>query len=380
MGLSVVTVEGGKARRDFLNLPFVIYANDANWVSPLRSEVLRTLDSSKNPYFAEGLCRLFVCYRDRKPVARVALIINRRHWRAFSVRAAFFGFFESHDDAEAVRLMFDAAAACAACEGAEVLEGPFNPHHYSEIGLQLTGYDEPQGFFQTHNPPYYRELLESCGFHLAKVIHTRKNGNIREQLFRMRQVNRHSQAFKDYVCRPFDMKNFRTDLETVRLISNDAFSSNWHFLPLTQEEYRFTAKYLRLVTSPELFKIVEYRDQPVAVLECVPDVNPMLKQMHGRAGLLKYLRFLKDRRKARTLVVYAVGIRRAFKGSRAFLVLFDALRAMAAAYDELETTWISDENRLILRAAEYFGLEEDKQFGVFEKSLDRSAHHEHQAA
>jgi GNAT superfamily N-acetyltransferase len=369
MELTVVAVKDRATRKDFLRLPFRIYDADPLWVPPIASEVARILDTVRNPYFAQGQCGMFVCYRNGKPVARTAVTINRRHWAKFSTKAAFFRFFEATNDREAAAELFQAAARYAREGGAELLEGPFNPHHYSELGIQMSGFDQPPTFFQTYNPPYYLELLDSCGFRLAKQVHTRKNPRVRDYLGTMRRASVRCQSEDGFRTRAFDMKNFWRDLENVRVICNDAFSANWHFLPLTQDEYRFSARYLKLVTLPDLFRIVEYHGEPVGVLECVPDINPFLRPMRGKKGPVNGLRFLMDRKKARTLVVYAVGIRKAFQGTRVFVALFNALQEIAPRYDVLETSWMSEDNPVAIRAAQYFGMEKDKEFGIFERNL-----------
>jgi hypothetical protein len=80
------------------------------------------------------------------------------------------------------------------------------------------------------------------------------------------------------------MKNFNTDLEHLRAIFNDAFSENWHFIPVSKEEYLFSARHLKLITPPELLQFVEYKGEPVAAVHFTLYINPVLKEFNGRAG------------------------------------------------------------------------------------------------
>jgi GNAT superfamily N-acetyltransferase len=353
--------------RDFLHLPFTIYRNDPLWVPPILSEVRRVLDPQQNPYFRDGVLRLFVCYRDELPVGRIAVIINYTHWRKFGERAAFFGFFESLNDAVAVRLLLEHAEQYCRAHGCEIVVGPFNPNHYSELGFQASGFGTPPTFFQPYNPPHYVDLFTDAGYEIAKEVHTRKNEHIRDTLAGYQSS--HGQFMNGYVVRPFRMNDRDRELERIREVFNDAFSENWNFLPLSAEEYRFSAKFLNLVTSPELITIVEKDGEPVGVLECVLDVNPLLRRLKGKAGPLKFLRYQWDRRKVRRLIVYAVGIKKAYQRSRVHKLLFDAFSQMARRYDALESTWMSDENRLAIRTSERAGLVPDKKFVVVRKRL-----------
>jgi hypothetical protein len=355
--------------KDFIRLPRLIYHGDPNWIAPLQSEVRRVLDAKRNPYFASGSVELFVCYANNDVVARIAIIINRMHWAKFGSKAAFFGFFESINDARATNALFERAEQYCCEQGIEILEGPFNPNHYSELGLQISKFETPPSFFQTYNPEYYPRLIEHAGFGIIKVVHTRKRQNISEYVRRRYGNIPTPTASSEYTVRNFLMDNFENELESIREVFNDAFSNNWHYLPLSKEEYLFSAKFLSLVTKPELITIVEHNGKPVGVLDCVQDINPLLKRLDGKIGPIKFLRYQWKRRKIKNLIIYAVGIKKAYQRTRVYKLILDAMCRLALNYDTLECTWTSDDNPLAIRAAEHLGLKRDKEFAVYQKRL-----------
>jgi hypothetical protein len=369
MRYRVVSVSKARQMKDFLRLPFHVYGGDLNWVPPFSSEVRRVLDVRRNPYFANAQLRLFVCYREDAVAARVAIIINRLHREKFGENTAFFGFFESTNDMDAVRHLFDAAEGYSRSRGVEFLEGPFNPNHYSEVGMQIDQFGTPPTFFQPYNPSYYNDLLKKIGFRVSVTFHTRKNGNIRQYVQERYGTKALPSQMGNYSIRSFSKKDFKAELKRFREINNDAFSSNWHFLPLSQKEYLFSAKYLSLVTSPDLIKIVEYKGNPVGIVHCVLDINPALRKLRGKAGPLKLIGFLRDRRKIRKLIIFSVGIKKAYQHGRTYLLLFNSFSQMCMKYDELETTWMSVDNSPAVKAAEYFGLKPDKHFVIYKKKL-----------
>jgi hypothetical protein len=370
MQYTVSTVGDRRTMNDFLRLPLSIYQDDERWVAPVSSEVRRTLNVTRNPYFSDASLDLLVCYADGRPVSRTAVVANRKHWEKFDERPAFFGFFDSVNDREAVRCLFERATAIARARGAYALEGPFNPNHYSELGIQVNQFDTPPAFFQPFNPEYYPGLLDEAGLRVSKTIHTRKNTRVREYILgRYGEVPQpvHSGP---YTIRSFRMDDFHAELERIREVFNNAFSSNWHFLPLTESEYRFSAQFLTLVTRPELITIVEHEGEPVGVLECVLDVNPLLKKFNGRIGPIKFLRYQHEKKHLRSLIVFAAGIKRAYQGSGVYKLLLESLCAQAVSYDSIETTWMSDDNLLALRAAGHLGMKRDKEFVIFRKDVN----------
>lgn len=367
---SAAPVSDKKRLDEFLRLPLTIYRGDPLWVPPVIGEVRRMLDPGRNPYFANATLRLFVCYRSGTPVARTAIIINSAHQRAFGVRSAFFGFFESANDADAARRLFGEAETYCRARNVEVLEGPFNPHHYSELGLQIDRFGTAASFFQAYNPRYYNELLEKAGFRISTRLQTMKNDDIGNYLNRRFGALAAAPSRNGYTIRSFSLKDRTGDLERIREVNNDAFAANWHFLPLRPEEYTFSAKHMGLVTRPDLIKIVEHRGRPVAVLHCILDVNPLLRRWKGVPGPVKLIRFLWGRRAVKTIILFTVGIKRDYQHSHVTHLLLAEFCRMAQAFDRAETTWMSNDNRPVLKAAEGLGMRPDKQFGIYAKELD----------
>ena len=370
MRYTVVPVSDKKRLREFLRLPFVLYRDDPHWVPPVVFEVRRTLDPKRNPYFANASLRLFLCFRDGTPTARLAIVIDRHYEAKFGVRTAFFGFFESTHDDEAVRRLFGAAEDACRAEGVRILEGPFNPNHYSELGLQVEKFGTSPSFFQPYNPAYYSPLLEKAGFRVSARFQTMKNDRIREYLSLRYGEQLVAAESPGYTVRPVSMKHLSRDLEFIREVNNEAFAPNWHFLPLSREEVAFSAKYLRLVTRPNFILIAEHFRRPVGVLHCVLDINPALKKLGGRPGLLKYLRFLRDRKRINKVIIFTVAIKNAYQHSRVYYLLLAAFIRMARDIETLETTWISPDNVPSVKAAETLGMIPDKAFVMYAKDLN----------
>src|SRR4029078_347009 len=99
--------------KDFVDLPFRLYASDPSWVPPLKSDVRWMVDESKNPFFKHAWRKLFLARRDGRVVGRVAAIVDDAHNRVHGDKTAFFGFFECEDDREAAAALLDAAARSA---------------------------------------------------------------------------------------------------------------------------------------------------------------------------------------------------------------------------------------------------------------------------
>jgi hypothetical protein len=369
MSLRVENVADARTWLDFLGLPHVLYRDDPNWAPPLTAEVRRTLDSTKNPYFEHAQLGVFVCYRDDQPTARACAVVNQAHWDRSGAKAACFGFYESTDDSEASGRLLDSVMRFCRAAGAETIEGPFNPNHYSELGLQMTGFGTPPVFFETHNPPYYARLLEAAGFTVLRRLHTRSNPDVGAYIRRRYGRVSRPRARGEFRVRQFRLLDMRHELERIRAVYNDAFADNWHFLPVSAAEYSFVAKYLFFVTYPRWVALVEHRGSPVAVAQCALDVNPLLRQLGGRGGLGGYARFLAGRGSIRDVVMYAVGVRRGFRQTDAYRLLLGYLCWALRDCRVMTTTWMTEDNIPALSAAQRFGLEPSKYFAIYGQRL-----------
>jgi hypothetical protein len=369
MSYRVETVSDGRRLSDFLRLPSQIYRGDPHWVAPLTAEVRRILDPQRNPYFRHAELRLFVCYNGDETASRASVVVNRDHRERFRERTASFGFFESVPNPDAALQLFDAIERFCRVRGVESLEGPFNPNHYSELGLLADSYDSRPAFFETYNPDYYHDLLHHAGFTVAKRLHTRRNPDISRYVHERFGSSKPVASSGGFTVRTINARDIARELERIRDVFNDAFSDNWHFLPLSSDEYQYAAKFLRYVTYPELIAIVERGEEPVGALQCALDINPLLQPLKGRMGPVGCVKYLTGRKRIRDLVVYAVGIKQAYHHSRAYKLLLDALCWMVRDCHCLSTTWMYDDNRPSVRAADDMGLKPYKHFVIYSKRV-----------
>lgn len=353
---------------DFLSIPSEIYINDPNWIAPRLSEIKRVLNPLKNPYFVNASLRIYVCYSNGKPVCRSILVINRFHWQKWNRKSAFFGFFESVNDCNAVKYLFEKIEEDCRVSGAEYLEGPFNPNHYSELGILTDKFDSGPGFFESYNPPYYLMLLKEAGFYELCKFHTRVNNNVSDTLGKKIKNSHQLSGNKDITVRKFNIFRFKRDLEILRDINNDAFENNWYFLPLSSEEYKFSAKFLFLVTLPGLILIAEYKGQPVGALQCVINFNSLIKSYNSSIMPWNLPGLLLRRRNVKELVIFTGGIKKSFRNSKVFAVIFKNALKIFRNYSTLSTTWISDEY-LGVHLDQLLKMKPDKHFAVFSKQV-----------
>ena len=353
---------------DFLSLPSEIYKDNPNWIAPQYSELRRALNPLRNPYFLNASLKIYVCYSSGEPVCRAITVINHHHWTRWNKKSAFFGFFESVDDINAVRFLFEKIESDCRSAGAEFLEGPFNPNHYSELGILTDNFNCHPAFFETYNPPYYPTLLKGEGFDEYCQFHTRKNNDIFSTITKKYKSLNDEVTSKYITIRKFNIFRFKRDLGILREINNDAFENNSFFLPLSIEEYKFSAKYLFLVTSPGLIMIAEHNGIPIGAAQFVIDINNLIRTYNGGIKAWQIPGFLWKRRKIKELIIFTAGVKKAFRKTRVFSVMLKSAVKIFKDYSTISTTWISDEN-LGANLDDLLEMKADKHFSIFSKHL-----------
>lgn len=128
---------------DFVDLPYRLHHDLANWIPPFKSEVYKLLDRSRNPFFQHAEAAYYLAIRQNRVVGRIAAIHNRLHNEIHHDRVGFFGFFETENDFRVARALLDQAADWIHQRGLDTLRGPMSFSVNDECGLLIDGFDTP---------------------------------------------------------------------------------------------------------------------------------------------------------------------------------------------------------------------------------------------
>jgi len=378
-GIEIVVVEGGSELKDFIDLPWNLYAEYPRWVPPLKKEVRRLLDPRRHPFWSSAERRLFLARRGSQAVGRIAGIIDRRYNEFHGEQMGIWGFFECADDPAAAAALFSAVETWARRKGMAFVRGPLNPSTNYEVGLLVEGFDYPPALMMTYNPPYYSRLVESCGFAKEKdLVAFLIDGDYRLPEWMDSLAGRIARK-KGIHIRPFRPKEEDAEFTRIKEIYNDSWSANWGFVPLSDGEMRDIQKSVMTFADPELAFFIYYEDEPAAVCVIFPDINPLLKRLNGRIGLLGLLKVLLNRREITGLRCLMFGIKDKYRQlgipMLAFHHIFEVVR-QKDKYRSLELGWTLEDNEAVNTLAVEAGARPYKRYRIFRKSLGHSASRE----
>lgn len=368
--LEVRPVRTAQERLRFIKFPWKIYREDPNWTPFLISERKGFLNPARNPYHLHAGLELFAAFRSRQLVGTIAANVDEAYNFHHNEKVGFFGLFECVNDREIAAALFDTAAHWLRQRGMEVMRGPANFYTHGECGLLIAGFDSPSALFYPYNPPYYRTLIEHCGFSKAIDCHAYASpghGPPDHLADVAEKVARHS----DVRIRTAHMNRYDDEIQHVKTIYNRSWRHNWGFVPLTDNDVVYMGKLLRPLLDPELCFVAEVKGEPVGLAVNLPDYSLPLRHMGGHLFPFGWLKFLWYKRKINALLVFFLGVLPEYHdlqiGALFYLTLWKA--ALKKGYQSLKTSWVYENNEPMNRALRWMGARIYKTYRAYDRRL-----------
>jgi GNAT superfamily N-acetyltransferase len=372
--VQIVPVESPTDKRAFLRLPERLYANDPNWVCPLRIERRDFFDARKNPFFENADVQLFLARRDGRNVGRISAHVYHNHNNTHGERTGFFGFFECEYDYAIAEALLARAAACLKDRGMERMRGPANFTTNHEIGLVVDGFDRPPVIMMTYNPPFYPEFAERFGLKKVMDVYAYYTEDTNPTPERVVKLIDRIRKRSGTTIRPLDLSQFDDEVKRVKSIYDRAWAPNWGFVPMTDAEFAHMAKDMKQIVDPDIVLFAEVDGEPVGFSMALPDINQALIHLKGRLlpfGLIKLLWLLKVRKIVTGIRVLVMGVLPEYqrRGIDNLLYHETFTRGVAKGYRSAETSWILETNEMMNRAAENLGHRRYKTYRMYEMGL-----------
>ena len=371
--LRVVPADRGRARSDFLRVPWPLYASDPAWVPPLLLERRLQL-SHRRPFFAHARAAFWVAYRGTEAVGRISAQVDRLHLERHRDGAGFFGLLEAQDDPEVFAALASRAEEWLRSQGLTRVRGPFDLSINEECGLLIDGFGTPPMIMMRHGRPYYAARLEECRYRPAKDLLAYRLTDSVEMTPVMRAA---IAKLEDVRIRPLRRRHMREELDILRDIFADAWADNWGFVPFTAAEFEELGWVLRFVVDDEFVQIAEVGGAPAAMLVLLPNVNELIRDLDGRLLPFGWARLLVRllRRRPRTGRVALMGVRKRYQrtplGLGLACLVIDTVRRAGRALGvrDVELSWILEDNLGVRRILEALGGDPYKRYRIYEKEL-----------
>jgi len=380
--LLITPVSSKADLKAFVDLPWRLYANDPNWVPPLKSEVYGLLTPGKNPFFDHAEAQYFLARRGNKVVGRVSahfdkLALAQPVEQGMGPGTGNFGLFEA-EDAETGAALIAAAEGWLKAKGMTRVLGPISLSIWEEPGLLIQGHDHPPTVMMGHNSAAYQPMVEGAGYQPVKQLKTYELDITKNFPPLIERIVASGEKSARITIRKVDKSKFDQEAAIILGILNDAWGKNWGFVPITDAEVAFTGKKLKPLVFEDLIMIAELEGEPVAFMMTLPDLNEALKPLNGSLfpfGWIKLLRWLR-KPQVRTMRVPLMGVVQRLQSTRmasqlAFMMIEYIRRNALARYSATrgEIGWVLDDNQGMNAIADAIESRVNKIYQVYEKTL-----------
>ncbi|MFC3562619.1 hypothetical protein [Pedobacter jamesrossensis] len=371
---NIIRVSTKKELAAFIDFPHELYANDTNYVPELFIAQRDLLSPGKHPFHEHSEIQLFLAYEEDKIVGRIAAINNTNHNKLYNTKEGFFGFFDAVNDHEVVSLLMDAVKDWLSTKGFNKILGPVNLSTNETCGLLIEGFDGPPVAMMPYNAAYYLQRLEQLGF--VKNVDLRAyrytTGNYSERSVKLLDKIEERLQRNDIVIRKINMKNFNADKEAIREVYNKAWDKNLGFVPMTDKEFDYTAKDLKLILDPDFCILAEQKGKIVGFALAIPDINQIqIKIKRGRLFPTGLIKLLTGKKKIDGIRILLLGVIDGYRkmGIEACLYgnIIKSFSAKKMKY--AEASWTLEHNDMINRPIEDIGGVLYRKYRILEKAI-----------
>jgi hypothetical protein len=244
-------------------------------------------------------------------------------------------------------------------------------------GLLVEGFIHP-GFGMSYNPPYYRAFFEDFGFQ-----------------FYFEQVSNHLDLTKPFPDRfwkiaewclrkpELSFRHFTYEdagklIADMKEVYDDAWKFHENFTPMDISTLRKGLEKAKSFLDPELIWYVYHENEPIAFLLQLPDVNQILKHLHGKLHLWNKLRFLwlKHRKTITRTRIVIMGVKPKYQRygveSGIFWHLNEVMKHKPEI-TEVELSWVGDFNPKMRALHESVGATFAKRHITYRKIFSEDA-------
>ena len=375
--MTLKEVGGNKIlQRIFLEFPVSLYASDPNWIRPLDQDIEVVFDPTKNFQLKKGEAIRWILFDEiQNPIGRVAVFYENTEPDKSNLKIAGMGFFEVIDDENAAIKLFDACKNWLREKGFEGMDGPINfGERDSFWGLMIKGWEFEPTYKMPWTKPYYISFFENYGFkdyfqqyvYVSSIRGANVTAGIEEKAQRIYQN-------PNYNFRHIEKSNLAKYAEDFKIIYNAAWAKFPGVSEMSSEQAQKLVKQMKPIIDEQLlwFAYSEL-DEPVAFFIVIPDLNQIIKHLHGKLntwGKIKFLLLKSRGALTRTCgVIFGVVPEHQGKGVESAI----ALRFRTAArenpfypYTTMDMNWVGDFNPKMMRFVSQLGATNDKTFVTY---------------
>jgi GNAT superfamily N-acetyltransferase len=325
--LTIEKVETGNKPqvKRFVQFYYDLYKDCPEWVPPLFVDAYLPLNRKKHPFFEHSEADFFLAVRDGKVVGRICAGENKLFNEYHKTRNAQFYFFDSINDLDVAKALFEAAFDWARRRGLDTMIGPKGLSPFDGYGVLIEGFNHRQMMtMMNYNYAYYPKLVEALGFKkevdFVSCYLPAEAFKIPERVERIAQwaMKRGNLWVKNFKSK----KELVSWAQRIGRTYNKTFINNWEYYPFTQGDVDYAVQNVFMVADHRLIKLIMHEDDIVGFLFAFPDASEALKRAKGHLFPFGIVDLLLEMKRTKTVSGNGMGVLPEFQGTGGNALLY----------------------------------------------------------
>jgi hypothetical protein len=367
---------------NFLKVHTLCNQSDKEWIQPLNKDIHQVFDPTKNKAFRFGeVCRWLILDDQDKLIGRIAAFVNKKYKnKGDEFPVGGIGFFDCINNQAAANLLFDTAKDWLEKRGMQAMDGPINFGERDRWwGLLVEGFYSAL-YGMNYNQPYYQQLFESYGFQIFynqlcwSIPVAGEENQLQKKFYEAHERFSNQLEFKAKWLGKEEMEKCVTDF---CIVYNKAWAKHEGNKEMTEEQAKKIFKSLKPVLDPYLVWFAYHNNDPVAMWVSIPDINQIIRHLHGKFDLWSKLKFLyyKSRGVCTRFVGIIFGIVPEFQGSGVdYFMIVEAEKVIKSKtnYKGTELLWQGDFNPKMINISKNLGASQSRRLITYRYIFDPS--------
>ena len=359
----------------FVQFYYDLYKNCPQWVPPLFVDAYLPLNRKKHPFFEHSQADFFLAVRGGEVVGRICAGENKLFNEYHKTRKAQFYFFDTIDDLEVAKTLFEAAYDWARQRGLDTMIGPKGLSPFDGYGILVEGFEHRQMMtIMNYNYAYYPKLVEALGFEkevdFVSCYLPADAFKIPERVERiaewaMKRGNLWVKHFKS-------KKELVGWAQRIGRTYNKTFINNWEYYPFTQGDVDYAVQNVFMVADYRLIKLIMHGEDIVGFLFAFPDASAALQRAKGRLFPFGIVDLLIEMKRTKTVSGNGMGVLPEFQGTGGNALLYYELgKTVLGNYDFkfVEMTQVAETTKQMRADLKNLNGVEYKNHRVFRKFI-----------
>ena len=374
MGITIKEVVTKKDLWNWIEFPTKLYKDNDFYVPFLGVDEFDTFSKDKNPAYEFCETKLFLAYRNKKIVGRIAGLINHAYNKKWNKKAIRFTRFDFVDDYEVSAALFEQVVNWGKENDLKEVMGPIGFTDMDHEGMLVEGFNELNMSITFYNSPYYLEHMSRLG--LVKDIDwieykievpTEPNPIIEKMSTRL--IEKYGFEAVTYT----DRKTLYTDaLEAFKTI-DVAFSKLYGTVPLTPAVIKTAVdNYIPLVRLEYICSVKDKSGNIIGFGALIPSIAKALKKCDGKilpVGLPMILSALKGKNDTLEMFFVAVEPKYQLKGVPAVIMSTLLKKLIENGVRYCETGPMLETNKAVHSMWRHFEKRQHKRRRCFIKKI-----------